>query len=108
MCEGPQQSNFDDVKNLQLSISRFALYFAAPQNTKRKSARTRKNPRKKSAITGDSDDDGEENDYDYDDSFIDDDFEESDVSSYDDAEDDSDYTPGAMEEIEEELNELKG
>eukprot|EP00112_Aurelia_sp_Birch-Aquarium-sp1_P022400 Seg630.2 transcript_id=Seg630.2/GoldUCD/mRNA.D3Y31 product="Aprataxin and PNK-like factor" protein_id=Seg630.2/GoldUCD/D3Y31 len=76
----------------------------AQEITTRKSTRTRKNPKKKSAITGDSDDDGEDNDYDYDDSFIDDGFEESDVSSYGDAEDDSDYTPGA---VEEELNELK-
>ena len=93
------------LKIYSFSIPGLLFYFAAQQNTKRKSTRTRKNPRKKSAIAGDSDDDGEVNDYDYDDSFIDDDFEESDVSSYDDEEDDSDYTPDGMEE---ELNELKG
>lgn len=61
----------------------------------------------KSALDGASDDDGEANSYNYDDSFIDD----SDVSSssFDDA-DDSDYNPNDRHgrESDEDLTELVG
>ena len=63
----------------------------------RKSARTRKQP-KKSAIAGDSDDDGDDNDYDYDDSFIDDNMDaESESCSYDDDDcEDEDWSPDEL------------
>ncbi|XP_065066831.1 aprataxin and PNK-like factor isoform X2 [Rhopilema esculentum] len=63
----------------------------------RKSARTRKQP-KKSVIAGDSDDDADDNDYDYDDSFIDDNMDaESESSSYDDDNcEDEDWSPDEL------------
>ena len=64
----------------------------------RKSSRLRNHP-KKSVLSGESDDDGEDNDYDYDDSFIDDgDFGSESSSSYqDDDDDDDDWSPEDLE-----------
>ena len=61
----------------------------------------------KSALDGASDDDGEANSYDYDDSFIDD--SEVSSSSFEDA-DDSDYNPNDRRggESDEDLTELVG
>ena len=62
----------------------------------------------KSALDGASDDDGEANSYDYDDSFIDDSGASS--SSFDDDADDSDYNPNDRHdgESDEDLTELVG
>lgn len=62
-----------------------------------------------SALAGDSDDDGEPNTYDYNDSFIDDANQSSDESTeYGGESEDSDWGPGDNEDVSELMDEAKG
>lgn len=63
---------------------------------------------KVSALTGDSDDDGEPNTYDYNDSFIDDADQPSEESTeYGGESEDSDWAPGDNEDVSELIDEAK-
>lgn len=62
-----------------------------------------------SALAGDSDDDGQPNTYDYNDSFIDDDNQTSEESmEYGGESEDSDWAPGDNEDVSELVDEAKG
>lgn len=73
----------------------------APDKTNRQARqRTAASTKKKSVIDSRSDDDGEPNTYDYDDSFIDDGMTSS--EGYENDDDDSDFNPGGDKESEDE------